>query len=173
MITLGEMQRICPLTRSQVLALYVQPLNAAMVEFDINTPEREAMFIAQIAHESGGFHYVKELASGEAYEGRKDLGNTEPGDGVKYKGRGLIQITGKANYRACGDALGVDFVAEPSGLERPDWATRSAGWFWSTRKLNDIADRGDLLRVTKIINGGTNGFADRQAYYARASEVLA
>lgn len=173
MVTLGELQRICPTTRSQVLAVYVEPLNAAMVEFDINTPEREAMFLAQVAHESGGFHYVKELASGDAYEGRKGLGNDQPGDGVRYKGRGLIQITGKANYRSCGDAFGVDLVANPELLEQPEYATRSAGWFWSTRKLNDIADRGDFLLVTKRINGGTNGFADRQAYYKRASEVLA
>lgn len=173
MVTLGELQRICPLTRSQVLARYVEPLNAAMVEFEINTPEREAMFLAQVAHESGGFNYVKELASGEAYEGRKDLGNTESGDGVKYKGRGLIQITGKANYAACGDALGLGLIENPELLEQPINAARCSGWFWSTRRLNDIADRGDFLRVTKIINGGTNGFADRQAYYARASEVLA
>lgn len=173
MVTLGELQRICPTTRTQVLAKYVEPLNAAMVEFEINTPEREAMFLAQVAHESGGFNYVKELASGEAYEGRKDLGNTETGDGVRYKGRGLIQITGKANYRDCGAALGCDLVAEPASLERPDFAARSAAWFWSTRKLNEIADRGDFLLVTKRINGGTNGFADRQAYYKRASEVLA
>ena len=173
MVTLGELQRICPTTRTQILAQYVEPLNAAMVEFDINTPEREAMFLAQVAHESGGFNYVRELASGEAYEGRKDLGNTEAGDGVKYKGRGLIQITGKANYRDCGAALGCDFVAEPASLERADFAARSAAWFWSTRKLNEIADRGDFLLVTKRINGGTNGFADRQAYYKRASEVLA
>ncbi|UOF80916.1 chitinase A [Caudoviricetes sp.] len=173
MVTLGELQRICPTTRTQVLAKYVEPLNAAMVEFEINTPEREAMFLAQVAHESGGFNYVKELASGEAYEGRKDLGNTQAGDGVKYKGRGLIQITGRKNYSDCSAAIGRDVVASPELLETPELAARSAGWFWSSRKLNDIADRGDFLLVTKRINGGTNGFADRQAYYKRASEVLA
>ena len=173
MVTLGELQRICPTTRSQVLARYVEPLNATMQEFEINTPEREAMFLAQVAHESGGFNYVRELASGHAYEGRSDLGNTESGDGVRFKGRGLIQITGRSNYQQCGDALGYDLLSNPDRLEQPDLASRSAGWFWSSRKLNDIADRGDFLLVTKRINGGTNGYADRQAYYKRATEVLA
>lgn len=173
MITLGELQRICPTTRSQVLARYVEPLNATMQEFEINTPEREAMFLAQVAHESGGFNYVRELASGEAYEGRKDLGNDCAGDGVKYKGRGLIQITGKANYRSCGESLGINLVESPESLETPILASRSAGWFWNAKHLNDYADKGDFLLVTKRINGGTNGYADRQAYYKRASEVLA
>jgi putative chitinase len=173
MVTLGDLQRICPTTRSQILARYVNALNDTFLEFEINTPEREAMFLAQVAHESGGFNYVRELASGGAYEGRLNLGNTEPGDGIRYKGRGLIQITGRANYAACAAALGVDYIAEPELLERPIDATRSAGWYWSSRKLNSIADKGDLLLVTKKINGGTTGYADRQAYYQRATEVLA
>lgn len=172
MITIDDLRAICPLAREDRLQLFVTPLNAAMQEFDINTPEREAMFIAQVAHESGGFHYVKELASGANYEGREDLGNTEQGDGIRYKGRGLIQITGRANYITCADALAIDCIEQPEILERPDLAARSAAWFWQTRGLNELADKGDFLRITKRINGGTNGYADRQAYLARAQQVI-
>jgi len=144
-----------------------------MKEFEIDqTGPREAMFIAQLCHESGGFRYVEELASGEAYEGRKDLGNTEEGDGVRFKGRGLIQITGRENYRACGDALGVDLLSDPPLLERPDLACRSAAWFWHKRGLNELADKGDFRTITKRINGGLNGWADRLAFYEKAQEVL-
>lgn len=172
MITLDDLKKICPTTPAARLMKYIDPLNDTMMEFGIDTVERETMFLAQVAHESGAFNYVKELASGQAYEGRKDLGNTEPGDGVRYKGRGLIQVTGKANYKACGDALGADFLAQPELLEQPEYAARSAGWFWDSRKLNAIADKGDFLLLTKRINGGTNGYADRQAYLQRAQGVI-
>lgn len=173
MITLDELHAICPLARTSKLALYIDHLNKAMLEFDINTTQREEFFLAQISHESGSFNYVHEIASGAAYEGREDLGNTEKGDGIRFKGRGLIQITGRNNYRACGDALGVDLLNNPSLLERPDLACRSAGWFWKSRGINEIADKGDFLMATKRINGGTNGMKDRMAYLARAQEVLA
>ena len=174
MIELADLKAICLTTSSKRLELFIGPLNETMKEFEIDqTPNREAMFLAQLAHESGGFHYVRELASGEAYEGRADLGNTADGDGVRYKGRGLIQITGKANYRACGAALGLDLISHPELLEQPLNAARSAGWFWHSRGLNAIADRGDFLAITKRINGGTNGLADRQAYLKRAEAVLA
>lgn len=153
--------------------VFLEPLNMAMSEFDINTPERQSAFLAQVGHESGQLRYVKELASGDSYEGRKDLGNTEPGDGRRYKGRGLIQITGRANYASCGDALGLDLIVEPELLEQPINACRSAGWFWRSHGLNELADAGDFLRITKRINGGTNGLADRQALYAKAQEVFA
>lgn len=172
-ISADDLKAICPTTKLAVLALYVEPLNASMQEFDINTPDREAMFLAQVAHESGGFHYVKELASGQAYEGRQDLGNTQEGDGVRYRGRGLIQITGRSNYEACGEALAIDCVEIPDTLESPDNAARSAGWFWQKNGLNSLADKGDFLRITKRINGGTNGYAERQAYLNRAMRVIA
>lgn len=143
-----------------------------MEEFEIDTPLRQAAFLAQIAHESGSLKYVRELASGGAYEGRADLGNTEPGDGVLFKGRGLIQITGRANYRDCGQALGLDLLDDPSALEQPENACRSAAWFWYSRKLNDLADRGDFRTITKRINGGYNGYQDRLKYYERAKKVL-
>lgn len=171
MITADELRQIMPFARDRI-DTYIDPLCEAMEEFEIDSLERQAAFIAQIAHESGGLRYVRELASGEAYEGRKDLGNDQPGDGVRYKGRGLIQITGKANYRACGDALGVDLVAEPELLEGPVLACRSAAWFWASRGLNDLADRGDFKAITKRINGGYNGYQDRLAYYERAQAIL-
>lgn len=192
MIEISDLKAICLLSPASRLEVFVDPLNETMKEFEIDkTPTREAMFLAQIAHESGGFRYVRELASGEAYEGRADLGNDQDGDGVRYKGRGLIQITGKANYRACGDALGLDFVSSPELLEDPANATRSAGWFWAVgaglrlshralahgikpgANLNDLADAGDFDGITLAINGGLNGLAERQAYLKRADGAFA
>jgi putative chitinase len=173
-ITLDDLKRICPLASVGRMAVFLEALNDAMQEFGISeNVDRETAFLAQVAHESGGFRYVCELASGDAYENRRDLGNTEPGDGPRFKGRGLIQITGRANYQNCGAALGLDLVANPGLLESPGLACRSAGWFWSTRGLNELADKGDFLRITKRINGGTNGWPDRLAYFERAKEVLA
>lgn len=172
MIIGEELKKIMPLASLANINTFVTPLNAAMNEFDINNPLREAAFIAQIAHESGGFHYVKERASGAAYEGRKDLGNLDPGDGVRYKGRGLIQITGRTNYEKCGLALDLPLLAQPELLEQPSNACRSAAWFWKTHGLNELADKEDFLLVTKKINGGTNGYQDRMAYYERAKAVL-
>src|SRR3990167_6774669 len=109
MITLDDLQALCTRTKSGRLAVFVEPLNAAMDEFEISANvQRETHFLAQISHESGGFNYVREIASGRAYEGRQDLGNTQEGDGVKYRGHGLIQITGRFNHRNCGIDLGVD-----------------------------------------------------------------
>jgi len=170
-LTSEQLKKIMPTARGETAESFVDPLNQTMSEFSIDTEQRAACFLAQLAHESGALHYVKELASGEAYEGRKDLGNTESGDGVRYKGRGLIQITGRTNYGHCGEALGVDLIANPEKLEEPLLAARSAGWFWSTRKLNDWADKGDFRTITKRINGGFNGLDDRLAYYSRAREV--
>lgn len=172
MITVDDLKRLCPFSSPQQLAKFAEPLNDAMAEYEINNVARETMFLAQIAHESGGFRYVRELASGEAYEGRADLGNTEAGDGVRFKGRGLIQITGRANYQAVGEALQHDFIAHPEELERPDYATRSAAWYWHSRGLNELADSGDFRRITKKINGGYNGMADRENYLTKAQEIL-
>lgn len=147
-------------------------LNEAMERFEINTPERQAAFLAQLGHESGRLRYVEELASGRAYEGRADLGNSEPGDGARYKGRGLIQITGRGNYAKASDALGVDFISDPELLERPDYACLSAGWFWATHGLNELADTGDFRKITRRINGGYNGLADRLALWDEAKIAL-
>jgi putative chitinase len=174
MITEQQLRAIMPFGAKRGVQ-YLAPLAAAMAEFEINTPARQAAFIAQLAHESGEFRYVRELASGDAYEGRKDLGNTEPGDGVRFRGRGLIQITGRANYRACSAALFEDpdfLLNDPAVLEQPGPACRSAAWFWKTRGLNELADAGDFARITKRINGGYNGQAEREQYHARAQVAL-
>jgi putative chitinase len=170
-VTLDQLVKIMPYARKRA-GDFLGPLNAAMVEFDINTPARQASFVAQVGHESGQLQYVREIASGDAYEGRKDLGNTQPGDGRRFRGRGLIQITGRANYAACGAALGLGLLSKPELLEQPVNACRSAGWFWKSRGLNELADAGDQVRITKRINGGTNGLADRLALFEVARKVL-
>lgn len=153
--------------------IFVGPLNAAMQEFDINTPARQASFLAQVAHESMCLIYTAEIASGARYEGRLDLGNTQPGDGVRFKGRGLIQVTGRANYTALMIALDVDCVENPTILEQPLLAARSAGWFWKTHGLNELADAGDQKAVTKRVNGGYNGLAERLSFFNSAEKVFA
>lgn len=171
-MTLNDLSHICQLAHTQTLARFEEPLRAAMAEFGINTPLRAAAFIAQVAHESAEFRYLRELASGAAYEGRHDLGNTQPGDGERFKGRGLIQITGRANYEACGQALGLALIDHPELLETSENACRSAGWFWAMHKLNALADIPDFQDITRRINGGLNGEASREAYYAKAKAVL-
>lgn len=161
-----------PYTRRAKAELFCPLLNDAFIEYRIDTPLRQAAFLAQVGHESGQLRYLEELASGAAYEGREDLGNTNPGDGVRFKGRGLIQITGRANYAACGRALGMDLVNDPDRLSSPRLAVRSAGWFWKGHGLNELADMPDFIKITRRINGGTNGLAERQALYAKAKTVL-
>ena len=146
----------------------------------LNEPAVLAQFLAQVMHESGGLRYVREIwgptKAQKGYEGRKDLGNTMAGDGKRYKGRGLIQITGRNNYRSCSIALyGAPDVllGKPEMLESVIPACRSAGWFWQSSKLNALADENDFTRITLRINGGQNGAADRQIHYQRACEVLA
>ncbi len=120
-------------------------------------------FLAQLAHESGNFKYMEEIASGAAYEGRKDLGNVMSGDGVKFKGRGPIQLTGRANYRRYGQQLGIDFESNPTIVAIPSVGLLVACKFWADNGLNALADQDDVLTITRRINGGTNGLADRKA----------
>ena len=152
---------------------FVPYLNGAMEHYQINTPARVAAFLAQLAHESGGFRYVRELASGRAYEGRKDLGNVYSGDGVRFKGRGLIQITGRSNYAALEKDLPLlGLLQNPLWLESDRWAVWSAGWFLNKKGLNALSDDGLFKQITRKINGGYNGLADRYKYYERAKRVL-
>lgn len=150
---------------------------AAMAEFEIATPARQTMFLSQIGHESGSLRYSVEIwgptLAQRRYEGRLDLGNTEPGDGSRFRGRGLIQTTGRANYVVTGKALGIDLVSRPELLGLPELAARSAAWWWRAHGLNEIADTGDNLKATKRINGGTNGLEDRMARYDTAKQVFA
>ncbi|OKA24522.1 glycoside hydrolase family 19 protein [Pseudomonas versuta] len=175
-ITPQQLLQILP-SAGPVAGVFVPVLNAAMVHYQIIGPKRVAAFIAQIGHESGQLKYVKEIwgptAAQARYEGRKDLGNTVAGDGSKYRGRGLIQITGRANYMACGEGLGLDLIKQPELLEKPQHACMSAAWFWATKGLSTLADAGQFDKITQRINGGQNGAADRQALYARALKVLA
>jgi putative chitinase len=151
---------------------YLPLLNAAMVYAEVTTPARIAMFLAQVGHESGSFRYMEELADGNAYEGRADLGNTQLGDGKRYKGRGAIQITGRWNYSRLSEAMGVDFVSFPDSVAMPKWAFMSAAWFWKAHELNKLADRHDVVGATRKINGGINGLADRREIYDHACKVL-
>lgn len=176
-----------PITEQQLLQIlpnagrnagvFVPVLNTAMAKYGIVTRLRVVAFIAQVGHESGQFRWLKELwgptAQQVGYEGRSDLGNTVKGDGSKYRGRGLIQVTGRANYAACGDALGLDLINKPELLEQPQYAAMSAAWFWSSMGLNTLADQRDFLKITRRINGGINGLEDRMALYDKALKVLA
>ena len=181
--------------------VWLEPLTAAFQRFDISTPERQAAFIGQCAHESGNFktlqenlnysakglnatwpsrfpseeaaqpfHRNPEKIANKVYSGR--MGNTDEGDGWKYRGRGLIQLTGKDNYRLASDALGVDFVANPDLVLTREYAALTAAWYWNKRGLNKEADAKDFTGMTKKINGGTIGLADRVAHINTALNVL-
>ena len=185
----------------QVAGDFVPVLNTAMSRYQIVGAKRIAAFIAQVGHESGQLtrlvenlnysadalrktwpsRFNAELASTAARKPEQianiaygnRMGNTAAGDGWKYRGRGLIQITGKKNYGTCGEALGLDLIAQPELLEKPQHACISAAWFWATSGLNTLADLGAFDTITQRINGGQNGAADRQAQYAKALKVLA
>lgn len=180
---------------------WVEPLNETFAKYDINTPKRQAAFIGQCMHESGGFKHLTEnlnysakalvatwpsrfpneeyaaeyerkpeRIANKVYSGR--MGNTEDGDGAKYIGRGLIQLTGKENYANCGSNLGVDLVSHPDWLATPKYAALSAGWYWNKRNINADADRMDVDSMTKKINGGSIGIADRKAKIDMALNAL-
>jgi putative chitinase len=151
-------------------------IESAMQEFGIDTRLRKAMFLAQIGHESGGLHYMVEIwgntAAQQRYEGRKDLGNTQSGDGFKYRGRSPIQITGRSNYTKVTYALGVDFLKTPELLELPEHGARAAAWWWQDHKLNRFADADDCTGCTRVINGGYNGLDQRLKLYAAAKLAI-
>ena len=174
-LTLQILKDICTLGSVVNIQKYVEPLNKHMQAFGIDNFVRIRHFIAQIAHESGEFRYVLEIYSGKSYDtGRKaaNLGNTPEadGDGQKYKGRGLIQITGRSNYERCSLGLFGDkrLLDNPELLELPENAVRSACWFWKANNLNALADRDDIRAVTRRINGGYNGIEHRAQLYERA-----
>lgn len=154
-------------------------LEETCIQFGIDTMLAKAHFLAQVAHESGGFRYTKELwgptKAQARYEGRKDLGNVHKGDGFKYRGRGLIQITGRANYRQYSMAVYGDdrCVLAPEMLEDEPDAARCAGWYWRSRHLNIPANRDDLESVTRGVNGGYNGLEDRRQWLAKAKAAFA
>ena len=163
--TLGALMQVMGATAARAAEL-APPLARAMKEADIWTVPRIQHFLAQMAHESGGFKFMRELGGPTyfaRYEGRKDLGNVNPGDGVRYFGRGIIQITGRANYREYGQLLGVDLEASPELAETPEIAAKVACAYWKRRGINALADADDIRGVTRKINGGQNGLDDRQS----------
>ena len=199
-ITVQQLLQILP-NASQVAGVFVPVLNTAMNRYQIFGTKRIAAFVAQVGHESGQLTRLVENLNYSADALRKTwpsrfgtelanaverkpeqianiaygdrMGNTTPGDGWKYRGRGLIQITGKDNYHLCGEALGLDLIVEPELLEKPQHGCMSAAWFWATNGLNTLADGGKFNTITQRINGGQSGAADRQALHARAMKVLA
>ncbi|MFM0488039.1 glycoside hydrolase family 19 protein [Paraburkholderia graminis] len=166
---------------------WVQPIQSACDRYEINTPLRIAAFLATVGVESGRLVWVREIwgptPAQSLYEPQSkkaaQLGNTEPGDGRKFCGRGCIQVTGRSNYAACGKALGLDLISHPELLEQPANAALSAAWFWSTHKINGLADGGDFLAVSRAVNLGSatsrampNGYSERLALYGAAKKSL-
>jgi putative chitinase len=142
--------------------------------FEIDTPLRQQHFLAQCAHESDHFQTTQEYASGKAYEGRKDLGNTQKGDGERFKGRGLIQLTGRFNYtKAAKELHDPAILSTPEVVERFPLAATVSGWFWKANNLNAVADRDDPRAVCKIVNGGLNGLDSRLAALKNAKSAFA
>lgn len=173
MISTDDLKKIFIHAKSATIAEFIDAINATLDKYEIDTPLRQAHFLAQVGHESGELRYREEIASGKAYEGRQDLGNTEPGDGPRFKGRGLIQLTGKDNYRAYGDFVGVDLIATPELVAtRTDLCVDVAGWFWNGHKLNELADQDGIQRITRRVNGGLNGLEDRQRILVLAKSIL-
>lgn len=172
MVDEREFEELTPqlsrIRRSDILP----PLQQAMQAAAINTRLRETHAMAQFLHESGGFQFKREIASGRAMEGRLDLGNTQPGDGPRFKGRGWIQITGRSNYRKFGRILGLNLIDNPELAETDENAARIACAYWTDRGLNSFADRDDILTITRRINGGLNGIADRRSRLRLAKQVL-
>jgi predicted chitinase len=181
MITEAQLKGIMSNLAAQKLQLYLPHLNTAMQVYGVNTMLRTAGFVAQLAHESAEFRFMEEIwgpiPAQIRYEPPSELarrlGNTQTGDGKRFKGRGPIQITGRFNYKKYGDLLGVDLTAQPGLAAQPAVAFSTAGLFWKTNGLNELADGEQFVTITKRINGGTNGLPDREKYYARAKDVLA
>jgi predicted chitinase len=180
MLTDSDLQQIMPKLPQAKRQLYLPFLNKVMEIYEIDTPLRAAAFLAQIAHESAELRFMEEIWGPTAQQKRYDpptdlarrLGNTQPGDGFRYRGRGPIQITGRANYKRYGDLLGVDLVGNPDLASTPQFAFSTAALFWKNNGLNELADVQDFITITRRINGGLNGLQDRQKYYAIAKNVL-
>lgn len=202
MVTLEQLKSFFEDTDEELLASYLDPLNAALEKYEINTPERIAMFMAQVGHESGGLKrkeenlnysaqrlaqvfpkyfrdvdpndYARnpEAIANRVYGGRMGNGPEETGDGYRYRGRGFIQLTGKNNYQAFANAMEMAVEDAAEYLSTPEGAAMSAAWFWDMRNINPDADRGDVVTVTKKINGGTIGLAERQSLYKEALDIF-
>jgi putative chitinase len=161
-----------PRGKSWILDGLADAMPGLVETYAINTATRQQHFLAQLAHESDHFQTTREYASGKAYEGRKDLGNTQKGDGERFRGRGLIQLTGRANYTKAAQALEQPFVENPDLVEKFPAAAVVSGWFWETHGLNQLADKDDVTLVTRRVNGGLNGLASRKVALANAKTAI-
>ena len=166
------LKRIAPNSKEEIIVPLVGYLNLHMPKYEVNTHLRVCHFLAQAAHEAASFRTLREFASGAAYEGRKDLGNTQRGDGVRYKGRGIFQLTGRANYRTIGAKIGMDLENNPELAASHEVSVLTALEYWKSRNLNKWADEDNVERITRLINGGLNGFDDRKKYLARCKQVI-
>lgn len=166
------LKKIAPASREEIIGPLVQYLNKYMPQYEVNTHLRVCHFLAQAAHEAASFRTLEEYASGAAYEGRKDLGNTQKGDGIRYKGRGIFQLTGRANYRTIGAKLGYDLENNPRLAQTHEVSVLTALEYWKSRNLNGLADADNVELITRRINGGLNGFDDRKKYLARCKRVI-
>ena len=173
-ITIDQLTHIMRGAKTANLETHTPLINSCMKKYEINTMLRKQHFLAQVGHESASLRYMHEIDSGQAYEGRTDLGNTQPGDGRKFRGHGPIQLTGRYNHTAFFEYLGrPELIETPEILETDlELAWLASGWFWMSKNLNTYADQDNVKRITKIINGGYNGLEDRKAYLARAKEVI-
>ena len=172
MITRDMIKAIAPNSKEEIIGPLVKYLNMYMPKYGVDNYLRVCHFLAQAAHESASFRTLEEYASGAAYEGRRDLGNTQRGDGIRYKGRGIFQLTGRANYRDIGKKIGMDLENNPELAESPEVSVLTALEYWKSRNLNKWADEDNVERITRLINGGLNGFEDRKKYLARCKQVI-
>lgn len=182
-MTPTQLQRIYGI-RLSLAVRWTLLITKAMALSGCDTPKRKAAWLAQIGHESGCLRYTREIWGPTKQQLRYEpgttlarrLGNTQAGDGKRYMGRGLIQITGRGNHRMCTERMAAllqgvkvpDFEEQPELLERPDWAALTAALFWKQNNLNRFADSGDFAELTRRINGGYNGLAHRQALFIAA-----
>ena len=171
-ITKEMLRKLSPTAKEDIIAHLAEHLDDQLAKYNINTYLRICHFLAQTAHESAGFRTLEEFASGAAYEGRKDLGNVNPGDGKRYKGRGMIQLTGRANYRVFGQKIGIPLEDKPELAMDPLVSIKTACEYWNSRNLSAYADLDDVLTITKRINGGTNGLEDRKKYLSKAKTII-
>jgi putative chitinase len=172
MITKEMLRKLAPNAKEDIIVHLAEHLNDQLAKYNINTYLRVCHFLAQAAHESASFRTLEEFASGAAYEGRKDLGNVQPGDGKRYKGRGIFQLTGRANYRVMGQRLGYELEHKPELAADPMISIKTACEYWNSRSLSIYADLDDVLTVTKKINGGYNGLEDRKQYLSKAKAII-
>ncbi len=171
-LTLSMIHSVTPRSPEFLLAELIYNMNEFLPKYEINNHLRVTHFLAQAAHETAGFTAMEEFSSGKQYEGRQDLGNIYFGDGKRYKGRGIFQLTGRSNYRTYGLRIGEPLEDNSFMAANPRIAVQVACEFWTLNKLNNFADKDDIFTITKRINGGTNGLEDRKAYHQKFLKVI-